>query len=133
MTENLFTRGQLERKLSQSIQAFYRQQLGQQPSKVTCQIFDEKLAIILEDSITSAEQVLIQEGKEKLAEQVRSHLDDAIKPELKKLIEETIQVNVLDLLSDATLNTGRTGIIAVLGNPPKTRNNKSSRSPKNKE
>ncbi|MEL7420881.1 MAG: Na-translocating system protein MpsC family protein, partial [Cyanobacteria bacterium J06555_3] len=52
MAHNLLTCGQLERNLSQSIQAFYRQHLGHQPSKVTCQFFDSKLAIIIEDSIT---------------------------------------------------------------------------------
>ena len=41
------TRGQLERTLSQRIQALYRNQLEHQPSRVTCQLFDEKLAIIL--------------------------------------------------------------------------------------
>lgn len=122
MTDNLLTRGQLERNLSQSIQAFYRHNLGHQPSKVTCQLFDAKLAIIIEDSITNAEQILVEEGKNDLAEQVRSNLDDAIQPELKQLIEEIIEVRVLDILSDATLDTGRTGIIVVLNETPKVRN-----------
>ncbi len=122
MTDNLLTRGQLERKLSQEIQALYRRNLGHQPSKVTCQFFDAKLAIIIEDSITSAEQVLIDEGKNDLAEKVRSNLDDAIQPELKQLIEEIAEIKVVDMLSDATLDTGRTGIIVVLSNTPKVRN-----------
>jgi uncharacterized protein YbcI len=122
MTDNLLTRGQLERQLSQSIQGFYRRHLEHQPSKVTCQLFDSKLAIIIEDSITNTEQILVDEGKEDLAKKVRSNLDEAIQPELKQLIEETVKVEVLDLLSDATLNTGRTGIIAVLSETPKVRN-----------
>ncbi len=122
MTDDLLTRGQLERKLSQEIQAFYRRNLGHQPSKVTCQFFDAKLAIIIEDSITNAEQILVDEGKNDLAEKVRSNLDDAIQPELKQLIEEIAEIKVVDMLSDATLNTGRTGIIVVLSNSPKVRN-----------
>jgi uncharacterized protein YbcI len=122
MTDNLLTRGQLERELSQKIQAFYRQHLGHQPSKVTCQLFNEKLAVIVEDSITNAEQILIQDGKEELAEKVRSNLDDAIKPQLQELIKEIVGVEVIDVLSDATLDTGRTGIIAVLSDNPKLRN-----------
>ena len=121
-TNNLLTRGQLERKLSQEIQAFYRRYLGHQPSKVTCQLFDSKLAVVIEDSITSAEKILLEEGKNDLAEEVRSNIDDAIQPELKKLIEKIIQVSVLDTLSDATLDTKRTGIIAVLEDTPKVRN-----------
>mgnify|MGYP005847693033 CR=1 FL=1 len=116
------TRGQLERLLSQRLQALYREQLGHQPGKVTCQIFDEKLAVIVEDSITPPEQVLAERGQAELAEQVRSELDEAIQPQLKKAIEEVLGVTVLDLLSDATMETGRTGIIAVLNATPDVRN-----------
>jgi uncharacterized protein YbcI len=116
------TRGQLERLLSQKLQALYREQLGHQPGKVTCQLFDEKLAIIVEDSITSPEQVLASNGQTELAEQVRTDLDKAIQPQIKDLIEEILNVSVLDLLSDATLETGRTGIIAILEVMPEVRN-----------
>jgi len=122
MTNNLLTGGQLERKLSQEIQAFYRLHLGHQPSKVTCQLFGAKLAVIIENSITNAEKILVEEGKDDLAEKVRSNLDDAIQPELKELIGRVTNVEVLDILSDATLNTGRTGIIVVLSETPKVRN-----------
>lgn len=116
------TRGQLERTLSQRLQSLYREQLGHQPSKVTCQLFDEKLAIIVENSITPPEQLLADRGQAELAEQVRSELDEAIKPKLKTLLEEVLDVTVLDILSDATLETGRTGIIAVLDITPEVRN-----------
>jgi uncharacterized protein YbcI len=116
------TRGQLERVLSQQLQALYREQLGHQPSKVTCQIFDEKLAIIVENSITPPEQLLANTGQVELAEQVRADLDKAIQPQVKSMIEDVLGVNVLDLLSDATLETGRTGIIAVLEVTPEVRN-----------
>ena len=122
MTNNLFTRGQLERKLSQEIQAFYRQNLEHRPSKVVCQFFETKLAIIIEDSITNAELILLEEGKKDLAIQVRSNIDDAIQPELKKLIQQIANVTVIDVMSDATFSTGRTGIIAILDRPPNVSN-----------
>ncbi len=121
MAKNLYTRGQLERELSQKIQAFYRSHLGHQPSKVTCQLFSTKLAIIIEDSITNAEQILVDEGKNDLAKKVRSNLDDAIQPELQQLIEEVTKSKVMDMMSDATLETGRTGIIIILNNAPEVR------------
>lgn len=122
MTNNLPTRGQLERELSQKIQGFYRDRLGKQPSKVTCQIFGSRLAIVIENSITDAEKLLLKGGKGDLAEQVRSSLDSTIKPELKQLIEGLVAVEVTDLLSDATLGTERTGIIVILGDVPQVRN-----------
>lgn len=133
MAENLYTRGQIERKISQNIQAFYRQNLGHQPSKVTCQLFDSKIAVILEDSITNAEQILVEEGKEDLAAKVRSNLDSAIQPELKQLIESIVKVEVVDILSDATLNTGRTGMIVVLSQTPEMRNPESISKHRNKK
>lgn len=115
------TRGQLERTLSQRIQGLYRTQLGHQPGQITCQIFDEKIAIVLEDALTQPEQLLVNSGREELAEQVRSDLDAAIQPQLKQLIEEVVGVAVLELLSDAKLETGRSGIIAILADAPQIR------------
>lgn len=116
------TRGQRERELSQRIQGLYSNQLGHRPTKVTCQLFDDSLAIVMENSITPAEQLLVDQGQEELAEQVRSGLDDAIEPRLKALIEEVLEVKVLDLMGDATLQTGRSGIVVVLSNTPEVRN-----------
>lgn len=115
------TRGQLERTLSQRIQALYRTQLEHQPSRVVCQIFDEKIAIILEDSITQTEQILVNKGEEELAQQVREELDEALQPQVKELIEEIVGVTVVDLLSNAKLDTGRTATVAILAEAPQVR------------
>lgn len=125
MTESLPTVGQLERQLSQQIQALYRSQLGHRPGKVTCHIFDEKIAILLEESVTKPEQLLSDAGQEALAEQVRFDLDNALRPQLMELIEETVGAAVMDLLSDAKLETGRTGMIAVLSMAPQVRDSAS--------
>ncbi|MFB2923775.1 MULTISPECIES: DUF2294 domain-containing protein [Aerosakkonema] len=120
------TRGQLERTLSQRIQSLYRNQLGHQPSQVTCEIFDAKIVIILEDAVTQPEQVLVNNGQQDLAEQVRSDLNAAIQPQLKDLIEEVVGVGVVDLLSDAKLDTGRTGTIVILSAEPQVRDSSAS-------
>lgn len=116
------TRGQVERTLSQRIQALYRTQLEHKLSKVTCQIFDEKIAIILEDSVTQPEQLLAKNGQAQLAEQVRSELGEALEPQLKALIEEVVGVNVVELLSDAKLETGLTATVVILAAKPEVRN-----------
>lgn len=115
------TQGQLERTLSQRIQTLYKNQLGHRPGQVTCRLLSEKLIILIEDSITQPELILAQEGQMHLAQEVRSELDDAIKPQLRALIEEVLKVDVVDLLSDATLETGRTGAIVVLAESPAVR------------
>ena len=112
------TKGQLERSLSQRIQALYRNQLGHRLSEVICQIFDQKIMIVLENSITQPEQLLAESGKEELVEELHNTIEQTIAPQLSKLIEEVVGVSVVDLLSDATLKTKRTGIIAVLAGEP---------------
>ncbi len=116
------TRGQIERALSQRIQALYRNQLEHQPSRISCQIFDEKVTIILEDSITQPEQLLVNTGQEELAQEVRSEIDEALKPQIQSIIEEIVGVGVVDLLSNAKLDTGRTATVAILAETPKLRN-----------
>lgn len=116
------TRGQIERTLSQRIQSLYRNQLEHNPSRVVCQIFDDKIAIVLEDSITQPEQVLVDNGQEDLAQQVRIELDEALQPQLRALIEEVVGVTVIDLLSNAKLETGRSATVAILAESPQVRN-----------
>jgi uncharacterized protein YbcI len=121
MTLPLPTRGQLERSLSQRVQALYRTQLGQQPSKVQCSISDGKVFLVLEDSITKPEQVLLQQGQTKLAEQVRDDLSKAWSEQLRDAIKEITGISVVDMMTDATLETGRVGTIAVLAEAPQYR------------
>lgn len=124
MNNSLPTRGQLERNLSQKIQAFYRTELGHQPSKVTCRIFDDKVVLVLEDSITPPEQLLADKGREAIAEQVRADLNAVLGPQLKTIIEEIMGEQVVDLLTDAKIDTGRTGTIAILKQAPAVRSSR---------
>ena len=115
------TRGQLERSLSQQIQALYRNELGHRLSAVDCELFETKIAIVLEQSITQPEQFLAEQGKDKLVEELHAELGKAIEPQLKALIESVVGVSVVDLLKDTTLQTERTGIIVILAEAPQVR------------
>lgn len=116
------TVGQVEREVSQKMQSLYKKHLGHQPSKVTCQLFGTKLAIVLEDSVTQPEKLLAEEGRTQLAEQVHDDLNTAMQPQIKELVSAILDVEVIDIMSDATLDTGRTGIIIVLSAVPTVRN-----------
>jgi uncharacterized protein YbcI len=104
--------------LAQRVRSLYQAQFGHQPGKTTCQLFDEKLAIFLENAITPPEQLLVDSGRRELVRQIRANLDDIIQPHLKALIEEITRVSVSDLLTAAQLDTGRIGIMAVLTERP---------------
>lgn len=114
------TKGQLERALSQKIQKLYREHLAHSTGKVSCQLFNEKITIIVENSLTQPEQLLLRkQGDPELVEKVRSDLDAVIRPDIMAAIEETLNRKVEDLISDTTLKTGRTGIIVILEAAPK--------------
>jgi uncharacterized protein YbcI len=120
------TVGQLERQLSQQIQALFTEKLGHRPSKVSCKLFDRKVSIVIENSITLAEQLLVANGDELLIDRVRSNLDKAIAPFIWESIEQILDVTVEDLLSDATIETGRTAILAVLAETPAARDSETA-------
>lgn len=124
---SLPTIGQLERELNQKISALYRSQLNHQPNQVSCQLSGNTLTIVIENAITQPEQLLNSNGDNQLVEQVRERIDEIIRPQLQKLIEAILQVEVVDVLSDVTLDTGRGGLIIMLSDPPVVRTPQSSR------
>ncbi|MBW4492922.1 MAG: DUF2294 domain-containing protein [Oscillatoria princeps RMCB-10] len=119
--KSLPTRGQLERTISQRIQALYRTEIGHQPSKIDCRLVEEKVTVVLENSITKAELLLAESGQEELAERVRGELQQLIEPKIKALIEEVLDTPVIEVLSNAKLETGRTVTIVLLAAPPQVR------------
>lgn len=131
MNKELPTGGQLERNLSQKIQKLYRQELEHNPGKITCQLFGNKLAVVIEDALTAVEKTLVNLLEEtKTAEQLNSVINDTIKTKLRTLIEDTLTVKVDDIIFDSTLTTNRTGAIATLDRSPQVRDPESI--PKNK-
>ncbi|MDY6900256.1 MAG: Na-translocating system protein MpsC family protein, partial [Cyanobacteriota bacterium] len=81
-----------------------------------------KLVVVAENSVTTAEKVLAEAGKTELAQNVRRNLYESIRLKLKSLIEDISQVEVADLLGETRLDTGLTGLIVVFNGIPKVRN-----------
>lgn len=121
MNETEPTRAQLERKIAQSLQNFYRERIGQRPSKVVCQFFDDTLTVVLRDTVAPAERTLLEAGREEHTSEFRVELHDAIKPELKVLIEEIVGVPAITVLIDSDLETGFSSVTAILQHTPLVR------------
>ncbi len=115
------TRGQIERTIGQRLQGIYRERTGQRPEKVTCQFFDEKLAIVLEQIVTPAERFLLDSGRQATAEKFRTELEDTMKAEIIALIEEISATVVIQLLGSTDLDSGFSGFIAILKEAPPVR------------
>ncbi|KJH71128.1 DUF2294 domain-containing protein [Aliterella atlantica] len=115
-----FTLKELEQKILQCIQKLYVDLLGHQPQQVSCQLVDKTLTVLIEDSITQPEQILVNSGKQDLVKQVRSNIHVAVESRLRANIEEIVGVAVTDLFADSTLDTRRTSIVAILATAPHT-------------
>lgn len=119
MTKNLFqTQEQLEQKVLECVQDAYLKILGHQPQQVSCKLLDKNLTVVIEDSLTQPEQLLISSGKEELAQQVRTNLHLAFEPYLKSTIEEVTSISLTNLISKSSLDSGRTSIVAILAHAP---------------
>lgn len=115
------TAGQLQRHLTQQFQRLYREELNHATGKITCQLIDEKLLLVIEDSVTKPEQLLAETGDTALAEQLRDDLAAALRPQIIEIAEQALDRKVVDILTDATLTTGRTGIVIILSAAPDIR------------
>ena len=121
MTQTLLTRGEMERSLSQSVQAFYRHRLGCRIKKVSCHIIDNKLAIAIENSITPLEKLLL-DNDSGFVKDLRDRIDDIVKQELICTIETILGVKIAALSVGTTLDNDLTGVVAILEQKPEMRN-----------
>lgn len=104
----------VEDLLSQKIIDIYQQQLEHQLDNISYKLFDRTLIVILEGAITSPEKLLKDNDRLHLAQQVRTAIDNVIHPQIKEIIEEVMNVEVTDFISDTTINSNITGAIAIL-------------------
>jgi uncharacterized protein YbcI len=121
MTTSIPTRGQLERSLLQQVQNLYREKLGQRPSGGVCQLFDDKLTIVLQNTVAPLEQTLVNSGLEENVKKLRAEWQEAIETDLKALIQELVGTEIITVLVDSDIESGYASITAVLASSPKIR------------
>ena len=124
MTGIILTRGELERNLSQSIQAFYRSKLGSRTEKVSCHLINEQVAIAIKNPLTPVETLLNGAADSQFARSLRDRIDTIIKQDLIATIENNLGVEVIAMTIDTTVDNNLTGIVALLSQKPKTRDSK---------
>jgi uncharacterized protein YbcI len=121
MVNNVPSRGEMERSLSQSIQAFYRDELSCRVGKISCHILGDRVAIVIENSVTSLEKLLSSSEDRSFVRDLRDRIDYIVKSELVTKIKTNLGVDVIDLTIDTTLEHNFTGILALLDEMPQIR------------
>lgn len=103
----------VESILSRKIEQIYQEQLEHQLDSISYRLFDSTLIILLEGTITPPEKLLHNSDRVSLAKEVREAIDSVIHPRIQHSIEETLEVKVVDFLSDTTIDNNLTGAIAI--------------------
>lgn len=105
---------ELEQELVKQIGDLYLDQFGHCPGEVACKIFDNVVAVLIKDSITKPEQLLVSSGQFELAKAVREELESIVRPKLEQLFESTTRMKLVELLVDTHMNTRNSSAIAIL-------------------
>ncbi|MDY6783382.1 MAG: DUF2294 domain-containing protein [Cyanobacteriota bacterium] len=119
MTKSRILSQRLKDLLSDRIHDLYQNQLEHELREITYQAFDNTLVILIEGTLTKPEKVLQEDDRQELTRKVRGALDRHLQPQIKALLEEITGLTVVDFLYDSTIDTERTGAIAVFELSPK--------------
>ena len=103
----------IEHLLSQKIRNIYQEQLEHKLDSISYQLFDHTLVITVKGIVTSPEKLLRENDSYFLAKKVREAIDNVIHPQIQDVIEEVLDVEVIDFLSDSTIDNDLTGAIAI--------------------
>ena len=111
------------RSTAQAIQHLYRDRLGHTPSRVTCNLINDKLIVWAEDSITRPEQILHASDSDQLLA-VSSAVKQGLRDALVQVIEKHLSVKVVTLLSDICYERKCTAMVVHLASTPRTRSSR---------
>ena len=124
MSDRLPTYKQLEKDLSLKIKALYNLEINFAPRKVACKLFSKYLAIVMDGALSPLEKSLLDRGKHETIARLREETFLVFRPKLSELIEEIVGVKIIEILSDTTFTSNKTGTLVVLSELPKVRSSK---------
>lgn len=92
--------GSTAQAISRGMVSLYKDHLGRGPMKVRTTVRDDMVVTVLADSLTKAERTLTDSDRVETVRNLRRTLQDAMGSDMKKLVEETLQREVICILSD---------------------------------
>jgi len=113
MEEGNLTQKKLENLLSNQIKSLYQKELKHELKKINYELFNDKLIIIMEGTLTRPELVLNETNRKELVKKVRKFFDKILQAQIKNCVEEVLEVTVTDFLCKTNIETARTGAIAI--------------------
>ena len=100
--------------ISNMVVAIYADHLGRGPTKARTYATDGVVTCLLEDTLTRAEQTLIQSGREAAVLEVRSSIQETMRGELVKAMEKLTELRVRAMISGTQLDPDISSQVFVL-------------------
>jgi uncharacterized protein YbcI len=104
--------------ISNAIVGFLREYTGRGPSKARTTIRDNVVLVILEDTLTKGEQVLVDKGRKQQVLSLRHEYQDAMREESSERIAELTGRNVIAFMSANHVDPDMAAEIYVLDGAP---------------
>jgi uncharacterized protein YbcI len=101
-------------EISNMVVAVYADYLGRGPTKARTYATDGVVTCLLEDTLTRAEQSLIESGREAAVLEVRNSLQEPMRDELVKAMERLTEFRVKAMISGTQLDPDVTTQVFVL-------------------
>lgn len=103
----------VEQTLSERIKSIFYQQLGHKLDEINCNFLDNKLIIVIKEALTQPELLLIKNGHKTIAQNVRNSIEEILRPQLKKIIEEVTDTEITEILFSTYLDVNYVSLIAL--------------------
>ena len=101
-------------EISNVIVSIYADYLGRGPTKARTYANDGVVTCLLEDTLTRAEQSLIESGRDAAVLEVRNNLQETMRDELVKAMERLTENRVRAMISGTQLDPDVTTLVFVL-------------------
>ncbi|MEM7553462.1 MAG: Na-translocating system protein MpsC family protein [Cyanobacteria bacterium P01_A01_bin.84] len=111
MYHSNFVAAKTEEILSQNLQSLFLNQLSHEPEEINCDFFTDRLVITIKNVLTKPEQLLICHGYTETAKKIRNSIEEILKPQLKIIIEEFVDVQTTQILFATYLDSNYMSLI----------------------
>ena len=113
--------GQSEaRAISRGMVAIYKDYVGRGPTDARTSIRDDAVVTVMRDGMTKAEQTLVENQGGATVRDIRRKFQEAMSDEVTKLVEATLQREVVCLLSDHSPSPDYAVEVVILAPEEKT-------------
>lgn len=112
------TGGSLHVALSNALVGFLREYTGRGPTKARTSIRDNVVLVMLEQTLTKGEQVLVKKGRTEQVLALRHEYQEAMREESSRKVAELTGRNVIAFMSANHVDPDLASEIYVLDGPP---------------